>query len=141
MPFKVVTTTTVVHTGPPNDSTFKIHLEDGTVLTGTDVRTHFAGSRLALHDDFLPDDIRQLVEAAYQLKLDQELAHIRDTDRSSRNPMELAKSRVCRDSFKVVIEGDLKVGAPFCVMVHVVETGRAYGQVAFGTVVRLEGSP
>jgi hypothetical protein len=94
-----------------------------------------------LHDDFLPDDIRQLVEAAYQLKLDQELAHIRDTDRSSRNPMELAKSRVCRDSFKVVIEGDLKVGAPFCVMVHVVETGRAYGQVAFGTVVRLEGSP
>ena len=50
MSFEVVTTMTIVHHGKPDNSIFKIYLEDGTTIVGT--------------DEYPACDHRQLTQAA-----------------------------------------------------------------------------
>jgi hypothetical protein len=132
MPFKVVTTITVVHTGPPDDSIFKIFLEDGTTLVGTDRYPHYPAFALALHPDFYPHDVEDLVEEEYQRRITLEHEYVKDVGTSGRDPMELAKTRVDRKKIDAFL-GELVVGKSLTITV-----GKK--TITYPQVIILEGS-
>lgn len=132
MPFEVVTTVTVVHTGQPDDSIFKVYFEDGLRLIGTDRYPHYPRCTLALHPDFLPHDVAALVEEEYQRQLALELEFVKDADDSGRDPMELAQQRIQRKRIDALL-GELAVGKPLTITV-----GKK--TITYSRVIRLEGS-
>lgn len=78
MPWKVVTTTELVHTGRPDASIGKIILEDGTQLVITDYWPHYPARSMQLHPDFMPAEIVALIDQVY----DDVLKEIDDVERS-----------------------------------------------------------
>ena len=60
MPFTVVTTTTIVHHGRPDNSIFKIYLEGGITIVGTDEYPNFPTCVPAIHPDFIPVAVQAL---------------------------------------------------------------------------------
>jgi hypothetical protein len=65
MPWKVETTTRLVHVGQPDDSIAKIRLADGTELVVTDYFPNYPMWSMQLDPDFMPDKVALLIDQVY----------------------------------------------------------------------------
>ncbi len=143
MPFEVRTRTTVVHTGQPDDSIFKIYLEDGTELIGTDRYPAYPRCTPALHPDFLPDAVKVLVDGEHErlVALTYEtMGRIGGAVREAMLPLDLSYEEQM-EGIRLAIDrrgisallNDLAVDKPLEVTV-------ADKTITLAKVVRLEGS-